>query len=506
MALQDNEAAAGYQILIVDDEKSVHSMLAAYFTRRKFRIEHAYNGSEALEMLTEFQPDVILLDLMMPVVDGISFTRQLRSMPTSNYIPIIMLTARKNVSDIVTAMDAGADDYVTKPFDFEELNARIRSVIRLKTLQNILYRKSDALDKANQRIQDLNDELQTANKSLQKKIYDFHNLFEVSFQVIGQLEFSELIRQSLIHTLGLFTARSALLLMLAPGGEEVYQVVDARGCDDEVLSLEIERKESLVAYLEKIRKPCRIKEISMVSPFLHDAFTQFNLRVVAPLFQNDELIGLLFLGPNFKGESYRDDSLETLGIMTNMLAVAAQNAQMYEHIKALSYTDGMTNLHNYRFFRMRIKQEVARAKRENTSVSLLIMDVDHFKNYNDTLGHPAGDEVLRKISAILKTSVRDNDIVARYGGEEFAVLLPGADAIGSYALAERIRVAVEKETFFKEELQPMGQVTISVGTGTFPQDGETEDELIVNTDQALYEAKNNGRNKVFAVKNMTEST
>jgi len=187
-----------------------------------------------------------------------------------------------------------------------------------------------------------------------------------------------------------------------------------------------------------------------------------------------------------------------------MLSVATHNAQNYERLREMSYTDGMTGLHNYRFFRLRLKEELARARRESSSLSLLIMDVDHFKNYNDTLGHPAGDDVLRKVSNILKKSVRDNDIVARYGGEEFAIILPRATQGGAAALAERIRVKVEEAGFFREEVQPMGKVTISIGLASFPQDAPAETELISFADQALYVAKKSGRNQVIIAKDIEE--
>ncbi len=503
MEMNGNHPAKANRILIVDDERAVHKLLSAYFRRHNYAVDSCLDSRDVIEKIEEFDPDLILLDLMMPELDGISAARRIRNLKRASYLPIIMLTARKEIRDIVNALEAGADDYISKPFDFEELMARIRTTLRVKRLQDRLMSKSTELNEANQQIGRLNNILVKTNKQLQKKLYDFHNIFELSYKVMGQLEFQELVRQSLINILGIFATRSAMLLMVTKENNDNFKIVDSRGFRElKAEEFTISRHGNLVHYLDLVKKPFQVRNVPLEFQEILPALKKLEIEVVSPLFRADEIVGLLCLGANFRDEQYSEDNLETLGLLTNMLGVALHNSQLYEHIRALSYTDGMTGLHNYRFFRMRIKEEIARARRENSLISLLIMDVDHFKNYNDTLGHPAGDDVLRQVSDILRSSVRDNDIVARYGGEEFAVILPGADKVGSYALAERIRQKVEEADFYKEEIQPLGGVTISIGTGTFPDDALTEDDLIVNTDQALYDAKKNGRNLVMEAQNL----
>ena len=208
-------------------------------------------------------------------------------------------------------------------------------------------------------------------------------------------------------------------------------------------------------------------------------------------------MGILCLGSSVTGNEYPLDALEILGILTNMLSVALHNAQNFDQIKALSYTDGMTGLHNYRFFTMRLKEEIARSKRNDLYMALLILDVDYFKNYNDALGHPAGDEVLRQLSGILKSTIRDNDIVARYGGEEFAIILPSTNKEGALILAERLRIKIEQFQFSQENIQPNGKLTISIGVAVYPDNALTQEDLIVAADRALYFAKESGRNKVI---------
>jgi diguanylate cyclase (GGDEF)-like protein len=139
---------------------------------------------------------------------------------------------------------------------------------------------------------------------------------------------------------------------------------------------------------------------------------------------------------------------------------------------------------------------VSRHKRANSPLSLLILDVDHFKNYNDTMGHPAGDQVLRHLAHVLMETVRENDIVARYGGEEFAVILPSVGHEGATILAERIRKKIEETYFEHEEIQPSGKVTVSVGGAVAPDNAQTAKELMLKADTALYASKRNGRNQI----------
>jgi diguanylate cyclase (GGDEF)-like protein len=233
---------------------------------------------------------------------------------------------------------------------------------------------------------------------------------------------------------------------------------------------------------------------------------EFEVKALAPLSREENLIGILCLGPSVSQQEYPLDILEILGILTNMLSVALQNSQHFEQIKALSYTDEMTGLHNYRFFKMRMKEEIARAKRNGFPLALLILDVDFFKNYNDALGHPAGDEILRQLSDILRKTVRDNDIVARYGGEEFAIILPSTDQKGAGVLADRIRKKIEKFKFPHQEIQPNGTLTISIGIALYPEDAGDAEEIVKAADKALYNAKENGRNLVVQFLDIKEES
>lgn len=168
-----------------------------------------------------------------------------------------------------------------------------------------------------------------------------------------------------------------------------------------------------------------------------------------------------------------------------------------ERLRRLAISDGLTGLYNHRYFQERWRREVARARRFSECVSLMVLDVDKFKNFNDTMGHPAGDTLLREVADLLTRSVREIDLLARYGGEEFVIVLPKARKEDALVLAERIRASVANQPFAHREVQPGGAVTVSVGVGTFPDDGVDAGDVIINTDQALYAAKHGGRNRVM---------
>lgn len=171
-------------------------------------------------------------------------------------------------------------------------------------------------------------------------------------------------------------------------------------------------------------------------------------------------------------------------------------SQLYEEMRRQSITDELTGLYNRRFFTNRLGQEVARARRYRHPLALLMVDVDHFKNFNDTHGHPAGDELLKALGGLLRDLLRETDFAARYGGEEFAVVMPETDDAMAFPLAERICISVMKHPFPHAGTQPAGGVTVSIGLAGFPEDAQSVEELVQRADQALYEAKAKGRNRV----------
>ena len=200
-----------------------------------------------------------------------------------------------------------------------------------------------------------------------------------------------------------------------------------------------------------------------------------------------------------------DIDMEAAMRLLDTASLAVSNALLHEKTVQLSKTDGLTGLKNYREFKEAFRAELLRSKRYQRASSLLMIDVDHFKHYNDAYGHPQGDVLLKNMAELIQNSFKDTDIVARYGGEEFAVLLVETGAKDrAVAVAERLRATVERHKFSYEETQPGGSITISIGVSCYPEDGRAADELIQAADDALYRDKNEGRNKVVAASRSPE--
>jgi diguanylate cyclase (GGDEF)-like protein len=226
-----------------------------------------------------------------------------------------------------------------------------------------------------------------------------------------------------------------------------------------------------------------------------DPATQAGLRVdlAVPILAGDRLHGVLAVGGS------RRPPAEQIGVARLLADLSGLALLQVDKLKAIQDTanrDGLTGVFNKRHFQERIAAEMRRAERDGNGVSLLLLDIDHFKNYNDTNGHVAGDEVLKQVGQLLRGSIREDDVVARYGGEEFVILYPGASKALAYRLAQGLRRAIESYPFPGGEHQPLGAVTISGGVASYPQDAQGEVDLIRAADEALYQAKNAGRNRI----------
>jgi len=347
-----------------------------------------------------------------------------------------------------------------------------------------------------QQIDSASKEMSLLNRELKRRIYELHNLFQISLDLTAILELDQLVNSYLNTLIGQIRIKNALLYLVDMKNRKNLDLVKTKGFDPEdITETTVEVTDPIIKVIFKKRQPVLIAE-EFTSLKDIRRFRDYGSEVIAPLIHSHRLVGMVLIGSKINGEAYNQTDLEMLTLITNIVSVAIANAQLYQKVRETSITDELTTLYNYRYFRIRLRDEVFRARRTGRPMSLAILDVDNFKHYNDTLGHPAGDQVLKQIAKIMKKAVRDTDVVARYGGEEFCVILPEVDVAGSRSFAERLRKDVEEYPFFMEDTQPGGKVTISIGVATYPVDATIIKELLVRADVALYRAKRKGRNCV----------
>lgn len=349
--------------------------------------------------------------------------------------------------------------------------------------------------KYRQQIDTTTNELEIVNRELKRRIYDFHNLFQISLDLTSILELDNLINSYLNTLIGQLRVKNAILYLLQNGNSTEFDLIKTKGVHkSELAGLTFNAKDTLVKEVFQKNQPIVIAD-ELTSLKEIEKFRTVDAEVITPLVHSGKSIGLLILGMKINSEPYNQTDIEMVTLITNIVSVAIANARLYEKVKETSITDDLTSLYNYRYFRIRLRDEVFRSQRTNRPVSLVILDVDHFKNYNDTLGHPAGDKILKKIAKILKDCIRDTDVVARYGGEEFCIILPEEDQSGSESFCKRLMEKIRNSSFYKEEIQPNGKLTVSMGSATYPKDASMIKELIVRADKSLYRAKNRGRNQ-----------
>jgi diguanylate cyclase (GGDEF)-like protein len=305
----------------------------------------------------------------------------------------------------------------------------------------------------------------------------------------------------LFEIVPMITTCSRQMAIIYSETEKTGIVYSINGIDNEIpTGLKFGLNNGLYSHVLKNRKlinvPDFIQYINKYYRFSPEEPRNNNIRslIIFPILDDELRCRGLFSIESNQPNQFHEELEQILSTLIDNASVAFTRALLYKKMEKLATTDGLTELNNHRQFQELLAQELERSRRYNRTVSLLLMDIDHFKSFNDTYGHPVGDLVLKEISSCIRQSIRSNDIPARYGGEEFTVILPETVDKGCITIAERIRESIEKHVIHSLDRQL--KVTVSIGCASFNAKKISQKELIDRADKALYYSKEHGRNKV----------
>jgi two-component system cell cycle response regulator len=445
------------RILIVDDVPANTRLLEAKLAAEYYQVNSARDGFEALAAARDWQPDLILLDVMMPGMDGYECCRLLKEDAVTLHIPVVMVTALGEPGERLRGLEAGADDFLTKPVDYDTLMARVRSLVRLKRL----------LDEWRAR----GDTARALGLSTDRLLIP--SVAGARALVVDDWDQSA---QSIQDAL----AEEGVIPAYARSGAEAISMTSAVNFDLLVVSLSLAEED-----------PLKLVSILRASDATHET----PLLLVAEPGEKDRILRGFELGAN-------DWLIQPVD--PNELRARARNQirrKFYQDrlrsdlgtALEMALTDPLTGLYNQRYLRRHLSGLMDSG--QGRQLALLMVDVDHFKSVNDRFGHASGDRALRLIADSLRVNTRVFDSVARYGGEEFVVVMPGTGPEEAAAAAERLRSAVE-EIEFNPLNATRSPLTVSVGVACTPIVNGSPELLLQAADAALYDAKHNGRNRV----------
>jgi len=324
-----------------------------------------------------------------------------------------------------------------------------------------------------------------------KIIRQLNIMNELSAELLSSLETDFIIDILLDKSKELLKAtRSALILVSNEG--KIQNFYSSMGPTSEC-------KTALTGLLRKVfieMSPVRGNNPSVIAGFKGFPKHHPDIKnlIIVPVLLRGDIIGELIVTDKIDNREFTHEDEDILLTIAFYFAFALEKVRLHEEVKRLATTDGLTGLHNHRSFQERMLEETERSKRSGRPYSLLMLDIDRFKDFNDNYGHRVGDDLLKLISGVLSSNTRGIDMAARYGGEEFAILLAETSLEGAHATAERIRQQVKKTGIKINGDQK--SVTISIGIATYPDDGNTSDDIIEAADKALYLSKRSGRNRV----------
>ncbi|PSC03029.1 PleD family two-component system response regulator [Alsobacter soli] len=450
------------RVLVVDDLLPNVRLLEARLSAEYFEVLTASNGPDAITICDQGLCDIVLTDVMMPGMDGFEVTRRLKANPATAHIPVVMVTALDQPSDRVKGLEAGADDFLTKPVNEIALIARVRSLVRLKAITDELRSRA-----ATTRDAGMGDPLvqAVADTGLGGRILIVDDRPGSADRLVSTL--------SNQHT-----------VTLEPNAQQALFVAAAEAPDLVVVSLD------LVDY-DGLRLCSQLRSV--------EATRHLGVLMLAEAEDNARILRGLDLGVNdyLVRPIDRNELLARARTQVRRKRYADRLRETVHATIELAIVDSLTGLHNRRYLDSHFGALVDEAQNRGRPLSVLVLDIDKFKSVNDTYGHDAGDDVLREFAQRVRKSLRSPDLVARYGGEELVVVMPNTPLETARAAAERIRARVGQEPFAIHKGSSSIPVTVSIGIASLDRLDDTPDSLVKRADQALYRAKEEGRNRVI---------
>ncbi|MFP5274033.1 diguanylate cyclase [Coleofasciculus sp.] len=484
-------------ILIVDDHPDNLRSLAAILSRAGYKVRKAISGKMALETIRSHPPDLILLDIKMPQMDGYTVCSTLKANAATQRIPIIFLSALDDIADKVKAFTVGGADYIIKPFQAQEVLIRVNNNLVIAHQRQELLAQKKKLQEQNAQLQLL---VTLTHRISQTD--DFHSALTITLTKICQ-------------TIGWDFAEAWI-----PNAKGTI-LECSRGWYSRAPTFDLFRYHRITTtFAPNIGLPGRVwlskkpewsTEISAESAGCYLCVEKalnldMNTSVGVPILFRDRVLAILVFFKQARSEP-EPGLIELIQLIAAQLGTLMQRIKVEtalfeanQKLKQLVTIDGLTGIANRRKFDQYIHREWKRLFREQLPLSLILGDIDFFKLYNDTYGHQAGDDCLRKVATKIRLIVkRPADLVARYGGEELAVILPNTDAQGAIHVAETIRQSVENLKIIHASSDISHYVTLSLGVSSLIPNPLVNIETLINqTDKALYRAKAGGRNQTVA--------
>ncbi len=451
------------RILVVDDILVNVKLLEAKLTAEYFDVLTAMSGTEALEIVHRSLPDIVLLDVMMPGMDGFETCRRIKSNPATRHIPVVMITALDQPSDRVQGLEAGAEDFLTKPVNDVALLARVKSLVRLKMVTDELRMRAATSERMG-----LMEQEELAAETLKAP----GRILLVEDQQSSAGRIVETLKE--FHTIDVISDPQDALIK-----------IPEMDCELLIVSLSLDNFDGL-RLCSHLRSIERTRDLSIL--------------VLVEADDNTRLLRGLDIGVNdyLMRPIDRNELLVRVRSQLKRRRYTEQLRDSVEQSMELAITDSLTGLYNRRYMEGHIAPLVEKAANRGKEISLIILDIDHFKAVNDTYGHDVGDEVLKEFSTRILQNIRGIDLACRFGGEEFVLVMPDTDLSFAFMIGERIRQCIASRVFNVSVDNGSLELTCSVGVACLEQLDDTPDSILKRADQALYRAKNDGRNRVVA--------